>query len=201
MATQLMADKTMAELIASLGGTPDQRRQAKRELLALGNQSVSPLIKMVRSGEGHRSWAAAELLGELGDAKALPALVEALRSDNPILGSAAARSLAQFPDWNPSRYLTEALPDADIITQQNIVLSLLQLGEPDSAASLIEQLSGGTPAALLCVILQAVGELGDPAAIPAVQKLVKHEDHHVRQWAETALEQLSDGRPITPPNS
>lgn len=177
----------------ALGGTPSQRSSAKRDLFALGSQVVHPLIREVRTGVGHRSWAAAELLGELADPLGLPALVDALLSPNPILGSAAARALVNFPEWRAADHLAQALPQVHVVTQQNIVLSLLELGEPGTTGALMKLLNDASSPALQCVVVQALGELGDQAAAPAIEALLDDEDHHVRQWAETALAQIGAG--------
>jgi hypothetical protein len=67
------------------------RSDAKQQLLAFGPAAVEPLIAELRDrAEGVR-WAAASLLGQLGDERAIDPLIEALQ--RPDMAAAAADAL------------------------------------------------------------------------------------------------------------
>ena len=52
---------------------------------------------------------------------------------------------------------------------------------------------------LICGILQALGELGDPRAIPATQALANSPDHHVREWSEAVANKLQGNEDVNQP--
>lgn len=181
----------IAKQIEALGD-PGRRDDARARLLALGEAAVEPLLHALQTETGPCSWAAAELLGKLGDRRAVPALVEATRSPSLVLSNVAVQSLLRFNDPELIPHLLGVLPDAKMMTQQSIVLGLQRLGDRRVVPTLLELLPGAESPTLRLAILQTLGKLGDPSAIPAVRALAQDPDHHVREWVPVILEQLGD---------
>ncbi len=179
-------------LIQALKGETDQRKQAQTRLVELGEMAIEPLIETVRAGNGRATWAAAEVLGELADPRAFPTLVGALRSDDLLLSGIALKGLLAYEDQDILPYLLEALPYVHIMTQQNIVLALQRLADNRSVNDLIEQLDQIDSPTIRTAIIQTLGKIGDPAAIPAIRACLNDADHHVREWAVTAIKQLGN---------
>ncbi len=163
-----------------------QRGQARTRLIELGEWAVEPLLKVVQAEQGRRAWIAADLLGELRDIRALPILANALGSPNATLGSMAVKSLLRFDDVDQ----VLILPHAHLMTQQTIVLALKRLQDRRAVEPLIDYLSYVESPTLCCGVIQALGAIADPRAVPAIEVWVDDEDHHVREWAAIALRQL-----------
>src|SRR2546429_6832493 len=83
--------------------------------------------------------AAANALTKIGSA-AVPPLLEALKDENPIRRSQAARALGEInvPDAVPA--LLELLHDTDGTVRESAVLALWRMGGPEAAAGLTQAL-------------------------------------------------------------
>src|SRR5687767_15343541 len=75
---------------------------------------------------------AADDLGETGDAKAVPLLVEALYDESQFIRMAAARSLGRLADKKAVPALIEALEDPMFIVRQNALWALGEIGDPSA---------------------------------------------------------------------
>lgn len=182
----------IVRLIAALEGDPDQRAEAQAQLIQMGPVVVKPLVAVIKAEEGRKAWAAAEVLGVLADKRAWPALVTALRSKNPMLGVAAAKALLKYTDEDVLPPLVDALPHATIMTQQTIIKGLQRLGDSRAVTVLVTQLGQAASPVIRIALVQALGELGDPSAMPAIRACLNDEDHHVREWSAVILKQLGD---------
>lgn len=180
-------------LIAALDEETDVRHAAQARLAAGGDAVVDALIAALAVENGRIAWAAAEVLGQLTPARAFPPLVAALYSKNLLLAGMALNALLKYPEPDVLPYLAEALPRVHIMTQQNIVVALRQLGDRRAAPLLIAQLPGVSSPTIRCAMIQTLGWLGDRAAIPAIRACEDDSNHHVREWAAVALAELSAG--------
>jgi HEAT repeat protein len=190
-----MAADEISRLVQALGGRPEESQAAKTRLIELGPPVVEPLIEVVNTQRGRPAWAAAEVLGYLGDPRALAPLAEALHSTNSMLGSAAAKALFRLngcAGLDALPVLAEALPHAPFITQQTIVMVLHALKDRRAVRVLIDQLDRTGSPVMRCAVIRALGELGDPQAIPALRRYIQDEDRHVRDWAAQVLARLGD---------
>jgi HEAT repeat protein len=183
-------EKDIHDLIAALEEGPERRSQAQLRLAALGERVVEPLMEVVSAEKGQKAWAAAEVLGELADPRAFQVLVAALYARNPMLGGVALKGLLKYAGRDILPYLVLAFPQAHIMTQQNMILVLQRLGDRRAVMVLIEQLSSSTSSSIRMCIIQTLGKLGDPAAIPAVRARLNDSNQHVREWAAFTLKQL-----------
>ncbi len=186
----MMTDDEIADLVQSLEAGPQERAAARERLAALGEAVVDPLIAAVQEGMGHRAWVAAEILGELRSPRAFDVLVAALRAQHPLLGSAAVKALTHYDDGELVLHLVEALPHAHIMTQNSIILALQRLGDNRAVQVLVAQLPQTHSPTIRSAIVQTLGKLGDPAAIPAIRACANDPDRHVRDWVAIALIQL-----------
>lgn len=89
-----MDESVVDRLIADLDDPNGLRReQARESLVAIEMPAVEPLSRALRQEGARIKWEAAKALGEIGDARGGPALVEALEDDNAGVRWAAADSL------------------------------------------------------------------------------------------------------------
>lgn len=183
-------DSNITALIDALDNDPELRTQAQKSLVALGAEAVEPLIAAVRAESGRKVWGALQVLGEMGDVRALPVILESLRSSTPIIISAAVAALQKFPNEDIAMHLIDALPHTRGMGQQDMIVVLQRLGDTRAIPLLIEQLGTVESPPLRVAIIQALGKLGDTSAIPVIKAYADDPDHHVRDWVVVALEQL-----------
>jgi HEAT repeat protein len=182
----------IARLIAALDGPPEDRKRTQAQLVAIGEACIDPLIAALDAQEGSRAWLAAQLLGELRAARAVPSLAAALQSSNPLIGGAALESLRQYEDVDIVPLIVAALMDAHIIVQQSIVMALQHYKDPRTAKILLDLLDETGSTSLRCTVIRTLGEIGDREAIPAIRAYRDDDDHHIREWVMVALEQLGE---------
>lgn len=180
----------IAALIDALDNDPEPRAQAHKSLMALGAEVVEPLIATVRAEAGRKSWGALQVLGDLGDERALPVILDALRSPTPIIISAAVLALQKFPNQDVALHLIAALPYTRGMGQQDMIVTLQRLGDTRAVPLLIEQLKTVEAPPLRVAIIQALGNMGDASVIPVIKAYADDPDHHVRDRVVSVLEQL-----------
>lgn len=73
------------------------RTKARKSLVALGKQAVSPLSLILENSKVYKArWEAAKALGEIGDIKSVPVLVRALEDPESDVAWLAAKALKKF---------------------------------------------------------------------------------------------------------
>lgn len=76
---------------------PQVHRPAQEALTALGEQAIDTLLACLRSGDEQQAARAADVLGRIGDRRALPSLVHRFRaSDQPDVQAAMMRAIARI---------------------------------------------------------------------------------------------------------
>lgn len=110
-----LGDAATAEPLAKALAHPGKLIPARvaEVLLALGDKSVAPLIEAIKEAEEDGLPLICEVLGQLGDARAVPVLTKMLQ-ESPFDKSraAAAKALGSLPDSGQSPALTDALKDS-----------------------------------------------------------------------------------------
>lgn len=188
-----MTTGSLQHLIEALDGDPEVVENAEAQLLALGPAAVAALITTMQAGQGRRAWRAAALLGEIHAPEALPALHQAVLSPRPLLGNAAAKALLKYNTPDTPRGLLAALPNCHPMVQQTIIVALQHHPDPTLTPDFMALLPTVESPPLRYGIIQILGQLGDPAAIPLIRSYLNDPDHHVRDWAAHALTQLESG--------
>lgn len=178
--------ESIAHLIAKLDSDPQTRFQIKQQLLACGEDIVEPLIQVLLSEEGRQSYAAAEILGELADARALQPLIATIGTRNSLLGSGVVKALCHYEGLDVLPYLVEALPGANMITQQTIILTLQDMQDQRAVTQLVRQLHSTDSPTLRTAIIKVLIELGDATILSDIQRYTNDPDHHVRDWVREA---------------
>ena len=142
---------------------------------------------------------AAELLGRVGNAKAVPALlqtVQATRSEDADVREIALRALARIRDPRAVEPLIEALRTADVWLAPRIADILGRHGtlviEP--LLALLDQ-PGRHPARAWAA--NVLGEVRAERAFPALVRALDDPDDEVRAKSATALARLGDQRAMT----
>ncbi|MCB2154481.1 HEAT repeat domain-containing protein [bacterium] len=98
MKTHINTQTNLEGLMEQLGQKDGLKREhARYALIALGSAAVPCLVNGLENSHSDRlRWEAAKALGSIGDADAIPALVEALEDDDADVQWVAADALVRF---------------------------------------------------------------------------------------------------------
>jgi HEAT repeat protein len=160
---------------------------------------VDKYIDKLRTARKWRDRAfAAELLGRVGSAKAVPALLEtvqATRTEDSDVREIALRALARIADPRAVEPLVAALSSADIWLTARIADILARHGDAavDPLMALLTGSSGDPARAWAANVL---GEVRAQRAFPALVRGLSDSDEEVRGKAATALGRLGDRRAV-----
>jgi HEAT repeat protein len=160
---------------------------------------VDKYIEKLRSARKWRDRAfAAELLGRVGGAKAVPVLLEtvsATRTEDSDVREIALRALARIGDPGAVQPLIRALTTADAWLAPRIADILTRHGQL-VVDPLIEVLSDSAPQPARAWAANVLGEIGAQRAFAALVRALSDRDDEVRGKAATALGRLGDRRAI-----
>jgi HEAT repeat protein len=168
---------------ASGDAEPSVRLAARSALLKIGGEGIDPVSLLIDTLQDSAQpdaakVSAAEQLGELKDARALPALIQALQakgSDGP-----PPRTL---PEFFASRTAAKRnLPAA-------AARALGRLGDPGAIPSLVDAAEKAGGEARVAT-LEALAGLKASQAIPAARKALSDPDQRVRRWAAVLLREV-----------
>jgi HEAT repeat protein len=133
---------------------------------------------MEEDGHPMARQAAVIALGLLGDRRATPRLIEALRHGPPDVRFQAAASLVQIDPESAARPLRRALGDEDPEVRASAVTALGVLGERANAGAIAFLLQDPSPAVELEAAV-ALARLGDPRGAPALVHHLDSKDHQI----------------------
>lgn len=173
---------------------PKLRVEAVAALAAGGDDgAVEPLIRSLeQDGTAQVRAAAADALGRLGDRRAVPALLAAVRDAAPVTRQMAVRALGRLADPRAAEPLTDLLAAAAGKTlRQEAAWALGNVPGAD-AAGLVEALSDPSfhvRRAAAC----SLGKLGRPSSRAPLRAAADDEEPFVRAAANWALQRLATG--------
>ena len=158
------------------------RAEAARALGEIADPgSVDALLRVLEDPLTGLAVEAAHALGRIGDRRALPALTTVLMSADETFSQrdrvAAARALGDIGGPEATEVLLRALaqipPCEEEELTQVLVRALSQTGDRRATEPLISRLlDPQTSRALRLTLCRALGELGDPAALPALREIL-----------------------------
>ncbi len=157
---------------------------ADQALRQLGKSAVEPLTDALKKGKGRAAFIA-DILGFIGDARAIDALCATLNNDDDGLTRyEAAKALGRI--GKPSvPCLIEALKHQSPGTRQKVAEVLGELGDARATEPLIVVLQDVGWAAA-----KALGEIGDPRAEGALLQASRDSDSELSSAARDALVKL-----------
>ena len=131
-----------------------------------------------------------DLARKVVDPQVSAALVAGLSDPSPALRVKALEALAEQGDLSVVPQVAESLSDPEHSVQVAAAETLGQLADPAGAQPLIDWLSEQERPELNGI--WALGEIGDPVAIPLLARLVDHRDPYVAYNAGQALREIGD---------
>lgn len=197
------------EAIDALGAIPDPRavdalmEATKYEgyiqstAIALGNQkdkrAVDLLIKIFQTKRyPWTAWA----LGEIGDRKAVPPIMECYRNAQPYSKGELLEALGKLGGPGVLDLLVNAMNDPNRDVQASAAKALKLLKDPRSVPALIAAMQKNVA---LDTVVEALGEIKDPSSVSELIRVMNDGNVHLftRQRARTALANI--GAPSVKP--
>jgi len=181
--------------------------------------AVEPLISSL-DGWTSRQYVAAWALGEIGDPRAIPALVKAMGSKDGEVRKYATRSLIKFGP-PATDYLIEALGDSSPEVRHYAVRALGEIRDPRAVEALLAmggrvdrevhlwalgRLGDGRGYEIVAAeardgdggvrlaAIQALRDLGDERAVPVLEEALEDGEWMIREWAARGLESITGRR-------
>ncbi len=216
------AVEPLCALLASPSRSRWSRQQAATALGRIGDsRALQPLLTaLAREREPRMSEALAEALGDLGDLKAIPALLQELKRGNAAVQANAATALGRLRATEAVDALIElavkrqnknALAALGAIGDQRALPVLLnafkstnpalrsvaaaalgRLGHRDAVTLLAQAFTTEKSDSVRGAIVSALGELGDPHALPALRGALTAKGASYREELAWALGHCGD---------
>ena len=169
----------------------DPRRQvrldASHTLVQLGGATVEPLLERAATGSDSLRYIAAQILGQIGDRRAIPFLKSLLRNENSHVREQAVRALGQLDTPHLHATLARVLAaDAVPDVRGAAAWSLGNLRDTTAVPSLVAALADTVPS-VRRQALAALQFLWTPAAEAAALTALRDRDDTVRYIAAQLL--------------
>ena len=182
---------------------PDARMHEAEALGVLGDPSAVDVLIEVLNGN---TWAgrreAAHSLGLLGGPRAVETLISALESSSDELcAPVAALGLVRLRAMEARGPLLRAIDSGIRAQSQSLYSLMIDLGQLDreTAIPYLLQVLDNSSACGHAAAIKALGRLGDPGAIVALQRYVPPASlkaEWVQRWVREAIAQLQSVRPV-----
>jgi|GEM_PF-1158105 len=165
---------------------------AGESLAKIGAPAVSPLIRILVDPESPLHFRAETVLIRIGAPAAAP-LIDTLNQGDAALQEKAARVLAEMKEAAVLD-LTAHLTHPDVVMRNMCAEILVRIGGP-AIPFLEAEIERGDPRRFWRVV-KILGEIGDPAGLPALTAAADHKDPVVRYFAVEGLGRIQDPRVI-----
>jgi HEAT repeat protein len=139
-------------------------------LAGLGEEAFDSLLAVLNNPKAKGRAHAAAALGLIGDQRAVPVLLKALRDNDPVLRSRAAVALGRVGDPNAFDSLVEALRDSKPHVHRDALWALSELGDQRTLGLLMRALRDPSRY-MRKLAADCLGELGAPQAVPELERL------------------------------
>lgn len=186
------------------------REEAARALGEIADPgSLDALLSVLEDPLSGLAVEASRALGRIGDRRALPALTTVLTSEDETFSQrdrmAAAQALGDLGDREATdallRMLAQIPPSEAEEMTQVLVRALGQTGDRRVTEPLVSRLlNPQTPRSLRLTLCRALGEQGDPAALPALREILNSDlaDAALLPALADALAHLKDPGAVLP---
>ncbi len=166
---------SLTEIVRLIETPSDDMRLIKRQLVA--EAPTSTLIAALNAGtRPHTRWLICDVLGQQGDARAIPALLACLNDESATMRAIAAESLGRLGSAEAGAALLERFsdPHEDVGVRRMVGAALGAVGYRPASAALIEALAD-PDAGVRAGAALALGTLKDSAGIAPLKAAVANE--------------------------
>lgn len=193
-----------------------------------GATAAEPLMKSLNDNDVEIRMKSAEVLGIIGDKKAVEPLIGLLSDKDWHVRQQAAKALGKLRDSQTTEPLVECLKDSSKEVRREVVEALKSLADERAFEPLLQSLKDADPSvrgeavkALLTTggektvepfmdylndsgslskveVIRALGVLGDKRAVGQLVICLKDKDAAVRMWSAESLGRIVDKRAVEP---
>ncbi len=160
--------------------------KAGRAIVEIGTPAVIPLILLLKDSEARIRKFAAERLGEIGDPRAVEALIPLSHDPDEQIRYIVITALGKIHP-QPVMELCDMLQDQSRRTRCEVARVLGEIGSFDAVEALIAALRERDWWVRACVV-RALGKIGDPRAIDPLQRYLR--GWHVPFWLQWNSDEL-----------
>lgn len=185
--------------LVTAGETERVRMNASEAIVAIGFAGVPALAAALRSTDAKVRATAAEMLGRVGDVRAVEPLVQLLGDKEETVQLEAVSALGALADARALKplLLTLRKPDAGVQVRARAARAIGKLGDKRAAPYLVESLADADDQVRAAVV-SGLGQLGDAKFLEPLLKMLKDSDERVRWETADALGRLGDKRALEP---
>jgi HEAT repeat protein len=180
-------------LIDKLGNMADVKVAdgARLALKGVGEAAVGPLIAAIGVDKyKEQEPLIISLLGEIGDPRAIPALISVLEDANPEVRKQAAWALGHMPDQRSFQPLMRRLHDEDYRVVRNAIWALGEIGDHRAVEPVIALLikkSKDPPNDVRDYAAFALGKLGDRRAFDPLLAVYQDKEYPDKDQPDSVL--------------
>ena len=197
--------RTAADELSNIGWKPEQdeikayyfiARKKWDQCVEIGESAVIPLIGALEDADKDTRLAVAEILGKIGDTRAVEPLIASLNDKYSNVRIAAAKSLGQIGDAQAVEPLIATLQSNVSDLRMASVIALGEIGDARAVKALIDAFEDevgfvGFSAA------RSLGQIGSPAVEPLITVL-NSDNYNTRKRAVEALGLVGDAGAVEP---
>lgn len=147
-----------------------ERRNLVTALAALGELGTKQAEAMVRDGTWQVVRNGVSILSEVGGERAVEHLVATLAHHHPKVRHETVQALARIGGEGPTLLVMNKLDDPDAQVRATAARAMGTLGSERSVRTLLERLDAEDAEPVQEELLRALGQIGDPGAVPAIEK-------------------------------
>ena len=152
-------------------------------------ESLIQALRRKRLFGARTKWDTAKELGEMGDARAIEPLIDALEDRHILVRVEAAKALGKIGDTRAVEPLIEVLQSLAGPASE----ALGRIGDPMAVEPLIEILRHPQPLIQVSAA-EALGEIGDARALDPLAQVIVDGKPNVREAAEIAIKKIESNK-------
>jgi HEAT repeat protein len=138
-----VADDQLDRIIELIGNEQFSIRMAAiKDLTDVGEKAVPALLQALSQGLWYTRECAAQILGNIGDPRAVEPLIACLQDENVGVRRSAAIALSKMVDHNALGTVAQSLAHVDVAARRDIVEAVRKIS-PLAGRRLDEELGGG----------------------------------------------------------
>lgn len=188
MTTNLPQQEWLTALVSEYA---HQQQAMPQQVVQLGKQAVPGLMALIDGGDRTLALAAARLLCGISYEGQLDELEHVLLSEDPLIASIALKAL-KTRGREGITVLSARFAETNALTQYSILKAVAEMPGQEALAIdfLIEQMQETTINSIRYTAIQGIGRIGEMAHISLLEPYLDHPDHHVRDNARAAIDEI-----------
>ncbi len=188
--------RVMEEVLAKVAGEAEPAMRVRVQEIFDHLGFFDRRLKLLRSLRPRRAAFSAEMLGDIGDERAVQGLSRLLESRNYRVADAALYALGKIGTQESLSEITKILDHPTRWTQDRIAAAVEAVGKP-AMQLLIRNLEEGTPQTRT-LAAEILAKVGGEEALPALYAALHDPHTDVRARAAAALGRLHDADSVLP---